>query len=87
MIAIKDSMMTINEHELKQLLRGEINCTFVVHDEYNDKDGCLFLSYGFSNCVWLEYYGEQDFFIVDSDNDDMFPGETINVDEILDIVL
>jgi hypothetical protein len=79
--------MEINSYELKQLLRGEINCTFIVQDEYDDKDGCIFLSYGFGSCAWLEHEGGQNYFIVESDNDDMFPGETISVDEILDIVL
>jgi len=77
--------MAINEYELNELLQDEIYKSSIQYDE--DDNPLLFVEFGNFEDVTLEYVGGQEFFIYDSNTDEMFPGETISVDEILDIVL
>ena len=81
----------INQGELAELLEGEIIEAIV---SFNDATGSMEIS-----LVWEtpdEYFegarlqhivSDQMYYIVDSTSPDMCPGETISVDEILDIVL
>ncbi len=82
----------INQGELAELLEGEIIEATV---SFDDATGGMQIS-----LVWVtsedEYIeqarlqhmvSDQMYYIVDSTSPDMCPGETISVDEILDIVL
>ena len=83
--------MDINEHELVKLLVDDIFAARTVRQQNSDypadDDILSELEFGNFETVTLEWEGGQTFFIVASDSDEMFPGDTISVDEILDIVL
>lgn len=72
--------MTINANELAELLEGDVQDARI-------ECGMVKLEYGGFEYAALEWMYDQIFFVVDSNNDDLFPGETVDVDEILDIVL
>ena len=83
--------MDINEFELVKLLTDEIfaarNISYAISDNTSDDEIYAQLEFGNFQTVTLEWEGGQTFFIINSDTDEMFPGNTISVDEILDIVL
>ncbi len=82
----------INQGELAELLQDEVIEAIV---SFNEVSGSMEIS-----LVWAtspdEYFegarlhhmiSDQTYYIIDSTSPDMCPGETISVDEILDIVL
>jgi hypothetical protein len=81
--------MTIDRFDLVDLLKGEIHIARIagIINEYGDYDERVELHWGFGDWALLEWSGGQRFFIIESNNDEMSPGCTISVDEILDIVL
>jgi hypothetical protein len=91
--------MDINHYELAELLKDDIyNATTRWYQgvqpgrsgnhsaDYLEAD-VVWLGFGNFEDVTLEWNGGQEFFIVESNCDEMFPGCTISVNEILDIVL
>lgn len=85
--------MEINEHELLDLLMDDIYA-LQCFDERKSPE--------YKDCIWLEYYNEDGWYeevvlrhewnqiytIVEASNEQEFSlGETVSVDEILDIVL
>lgn len=78
--------MSIGQEELAELLTDEIFRATAIDDEGHVFDDCICIEYGFT-IVYLQHVKWQEYYIVESDGNDMFPGSTISVDEILDIVL
>jgi hypothetical protein len=88
-----NEQMTINEKELVELLEDDIFAARIVRETFSDNpdDDDIFVeleayTLGFAT-VTLEWNGGQEYFVYASNCDEMFPGETISVNEILDIVL
>jgi hypothetical protein len=81
--------MSINQKELVQLLEDDIFKARRIFelDDYGDPAAeYALIQWGFEECK-LDWLGGQTYFIIESTSDEISPGETISVDEILDIVL
>jgi hypothetical protein len=85
-LAIGEQTMNINDYELVKLLEDDVY-HISLRDDDDRQASYVDIIWGLASRAQLEHVGNQTFFITDSNNDDMFPGETICVDEILDIVL
>ena len=79
--------MTINEFELCELLENEIWQALVMYDGYTFTRRYVVIKYSTFQDVALVYNGGQTYTVIDSNCNDMRKGQTINVNEILDIVL
>ena len=80
----------INQGELAELLQGEIKKAEVYMDAATGAMQIVLEWYGtwFDETATLYHMiSDQTYYIVSSTSPDMTRGETINVDEILDIVL
>lgn len=78
--------MRINQGELAELIKDEAGVKAESYFCHKSDSMRITIVWGWSECI-LAHEHEQSYFVIESNSDEIFPGETISVNEILDIVL